>query len=69
MARQKFSIYYPKDYVDSKLAGTKYKPPSNKMVVMSNDGIFFLYTGGEYYPYIQKLSDVLPKYDVVWKGE
>lgn len=65
--RKKFSIYYPKDHEDPNLAGTKYKPKTNKMVVMNNDGVFFLYTNERYYPYLEKLSDVLPKYDVIWK--
>lgn len=37
------------------------------MVVMNGSGIFFLVGGmNEYYTGIQKLSDVLQKYDVVW---
>ncbi len=44
-----------------------YIPPPEKMVVMNGGGVFFLYSGEQYYPSIIKLSDVLPKYDVVWK--
>ena len=66
--KSKFKIMYPQDYYDVEKRGKPYKPPTNKMVVMNGGGVFFLYTGEEYYPYIQKLSEVLPKYDVIWKG-
>lgn len=67
--KKKFKIMYPEDHHEPKLRGKPYKPPAKKMVVMNGSGVFFLYTGEEYYPYIEKLSEVLPKYDVVWKGE
>jgi hypothetical protein len=61
--RKKFKILYPSDH---EKAGQTYKPPNRKMVVMNQAGVFFLFTGEDYYPYIQHLSEVLPKYDVVW---
>ncbi len=67
--RKKFKIYYPKDHPDPEKAGKKYKPPSQRMVVMSGGGVFFLYSGEQYYPSIDLLSNRLPKYDVVWSDE
>lgn len=67
MARQKFKIMYPSDHPEEDKQGTQYKPPSKSMIVMNSDGVFFVFSGGDYYPSIKKLSDVLPKYDVVWK--
>ena len=64
--RKKFKIKYPASYHDEKLAGTTYKPKNKKMVVMNTGGVFFLFSGEDYYPSIQKLSDVLPAYDVEW---
>ncbi len=65
--RKKFKIMYPADYHDPKKAGQPFKPANKKMVVMNGSGVFFLYTGEDYYPYIELLSKVLPKYDVIWK--
>ena len=65
--RQKFKIMYPSDYHEVDKRGQPYRPPTKCMVVMNGGGVFFLYNGEEYYPSIRKLSDVLPKYDVVWK--
>jgi hypothetical protein len=67
MARKKFQIMHPSDHPEEDKRGTKYKPSSKSMVVMNADGVFFVYNGEGYYPSIKKLSDVLPKYDVVWK--
>jgi hypothetical protein len=68
--RTKYKIYYPKNHPDTSLAGTRYKPGKGKMVVMNEGGVFFLVEGlGDWYTYITKLSDVLPKYDVVFRGE
>jgi hypothetical protein len=64
--RTKFKIMYPSDHHEIDKRGKPYKPPNNSMVVMNSQGIFFLYVGAEYYPYIKNLSDVLPTYDVVW---
>ena len=59
--RKKFIIY--KD-------GVKYKPPQGSMIVMNSDGIFFQVTGmQDYYLGINKLSDAIGNYDVIWKGE
>ena len=65
--KKKFKIMYPDDYYLDEKRGKPYKPPSACMVVMNGGGVFFLYDGEQYYPSIKKLSDVLPKYDVVWK--
>ena len=65
--KKKFKIMYPEDYPLPEKRGQPYKPPAGKMLVMNNGGVFFLYDSEPYYPSIQKLSDVLPKYDVVWK--
>lgn len=46
-----------------------YLPPAKSFVVMSGGGVFFLVNNEDYYPSITKLSDVLGKYDVVWKGD
>lgn len=65
--RTKFKIMYPSDHPESKLAGKPYHAPTGEMVVMNGSGVFFLYDGQQYYPSIRPLSDVLFKYDVVWK--
>lgn len=50
--------------------GEKYKLSEGQMIVMNSDGVFFLIGGMEdYYMGIQRLSDVCPVYNVVWKGE
>lgn len=50
--------------------GEKYKLKEGEMVVMNGQGIFFLVAGlNDYYMGMRKLSDVCPKYDVVWVGE
>lgn len=67
MTRKKFIIMYPANHSDPKLAGKPYIAPAKKMVVMNGQGIFLLYTGEEYYPFIQHLSDVIGNYDVIWK--
>ncbi len=65
--RKKFTILYPQDHPDTEKRGKKYKPGKKSMVVVNQSGIFFEYCNEEYYPYINKLSDLLPKYDVVWQ--
>ena len=67
--RKKFKIMYPSDYWDNEKQGKPYLPPNNCFVVMNECGVFFLMNNTDYYPSIRKLSDVLEKYDVVWKGE
>jgi hypothetical protein len=64
--RTKFKILYPQDYHDTEKAGQAFKPPTNCMVVMNTNGIFFIFCGEKYYPSIQPLSDVITRYDVVW---
>lgn len=65
--KKQFKIMYPADYHDPKKRGKPYLAPASCMVVMGGGGVFFLYHGEEFYPWIQKLSEVLFKYDVVWK--
>ena len=65
--RKKFKIMYPQDHHEIEKRGKPYLPNNGEMVVMNGSGVFFLYDGIGYYPSIRKLSDVLPKYDVVWK--
>lgn len=68
MTRKKFQIFYPEDHPDHSLAGNQYKLTDNKdMLVMNNQGVFFIYNGEMYYPSIRKLSDVISKYDVKWE--
>lgn len=67
--RTKFEIRYPNDYHDENLRGKRYKPGNKKMVVMNSDGIFFVFGTDGYYSHICKLSEVLPKYDVVWRNQ
>ena len=65
--RKKFKIMYPADHHEVEKQGKPYHPPAKSMVVMNGSGVFFLYNGEQYYPSIKRLSDVLLKYDVVWK--
>lgn len=59
--RKKFTIYQN---------GVKYKPKDGCMLVMNSDGVFFEISGmNDYYLGLRKLSDIIGKYDVVWKGE
>ena len=67
--RKKFKIMYPQDYHDHTKRGKPYFPPPKNMVVMGGGGVFFLYSGEKYYPSMRRLSEVLFKYDVVWKNE
>lgn len=51
-------------------SGEKLKLKEGEMIVMNSQGIFFLVGNFmDYDTYIRKLSDVCPKYDVVWVGE
>lgn len=65
--KKKFKIMYPANYWDSEKQGKPFLPESNSFVVMNGGGVFFLMNNEPYYPSIQKLSDVLGNYDVVWK--
>lgn len=66
--RKKFKIMYPEDYWDVEKRGKPYHPPAKHFVAMSGGGVFFLIGTEQYYPSVRKLSEVLPKYDVVWKS-
>lgn len=65
--RKKFKIMFPDDYPEEQFRGLQYKPREDHMVVMNNQGVFFLVCLEPYNYHITKLSNVLPKYDVVWK--
>ncbi len=61
--KKKFKI------IDSS-SGEKLKLGEGQMVVMNGQGIFFIVGNFMYYDtYVRKLSDVCPRFDVVWKGE
>lgn len=48
--------------------GEKLKLSEGQMIVMTDQGVFFLVGGlNDYYMGMQKLADVCPKYDVEWK--
>ena len=48
--------------------GQEIKLEQGEMVVMNGSGVFFLVTGmNDYYTGIRRLSEVYPKYEVVWK--
>ena len=64
--RQKFKIYYSKDHADPSKAGTLFKPSGKDMLVMNNQGIFFLFNGEPYCNSISKLVDRIGNYDVKW---
>lgn len=50
--------------------GEKIKLSEGQMIVMNNQGIFFLIGNfRDYDTYVQKLSDVYPKFDVVWNDQ
>ncbi len=66
-SRKKFVILYPTDHEDENLRGKKYKPQENKFVVMNGGGVFYLVSVEPYSHHCTKLSNVLPRYDVVWK--
>ncbi|WP_391557172.1 hypothetical protein [Robertmurraya sp.] len=49
--------------------GEKYKLGEGEMLVMNSQGIFFVIGGlNDYYMGMRKLSDVCPRYEVMWKG-
>lgn len=50
--------------------GEKIKLKDGEMLVMNSQGIFFIVGNFmDYDTYVRKLSDVCPRFDVVWKGE
>lgn len=68
--RKKFKIMYPNDYyTEEEKRGKQYKSKGKDMIVMNQDGVFFMFNGERYYPSLCPLHDVLPKYDVIWKGD
>lgn len=67
--KKKFKTIYPSDHWETEKRGKPYQPPAKSFVVMNGGGVFFLVSNEDYYPSITKLSDVLGKYDVVWKGD
>ena len=67
--RKKFKIMYPSDYWDKDKAGKPYLPPAYCQVIMTSGGVFCLLDNTPYYPSVRKLSEILYKYDVIWKGE
>ena len=64
---RRFTIYYPKDHPDPKLAGKRYKPPKGCMLVVNEDGKPFTISGlNDWYIGVQPLLKTLPKFDIVW---
>jgi len=50
--------------------GEKYKLKEGEMLVMNDQGIFFIVGNFmDYDTYVRKLSDVCPRFDVEWVGE
>lgn len=50
-------------------SGEKIKLKEGEMVVMNSQGIFFLVGNFmNYDTYVRKLSDVCPRFEVVWRG-
>lgn len=48
----------------------KLKLKDGEMLVMNSQGIFFIVGNFmDYDTYVRKLSDVCPRFDVVWMGE
>ena len=67
--KKKFKIMYTSDHTDIEKRGQPYLPPAGCFVVMNGGGVFFQIDSRSFYPSITKLSEILGKYDVVWKGE
>lgn len=65
--RKKFDIYYPQNHHDQSKAGKKYKPSGNKVVVMTNKGIFLIVDSDGWYKSVNTLANEIGNYDVVWK--
>tara|TARA_Y100000310_G_scaffold227068_1_gene229272 strand:- start:9715 stop:9924 length:210 start_codon:yes stop_codon:yes gene_type:complete len=67
--KRKFKIMYPKDYYEIEKRGKPYHPGANCSIVMKNTGCFFLICADQDHSAVsmKKLSEVLYKYDVVWK--
>ena len=67
--RKKFKIFYSKDNPDEAKAGKQYKPSGKDMLVMNNNGVFFVFNGEPYYPSIWPLAYRIGNYDVVWNDD
>jgi len=65
--RKKFKIFYGKDNPDPSKAGQRYKPTGKDMVIMNDQGVFFVFNWEPFYPSITRLSDKIGNYDVEWK--
>ena len=51
-------------------SGEKIKLGEGQMVVMNDQGVFFMVGNFmDYDTYVRKLSDVCPRFDVIWVGE
>ncbi len=64
--KKKFEIYYSAYNPDPEKAGKRYKPKDKDMLVMNNQGVFFVFNGEEYYPSIMPLVTKIGNYDVKW---
>lgn len=61
MPRRKFKV------LDG-YTGLEFKPGNGNMVVMNQEGVFFIAKNiRDYYPSVTHLKNVLPKYDIVWR--
>lgn len=50
--------------------GKEFKPQSNQCVMMTPGGVFLLHSREDWVgSHTRKLSDVLPRYNVVWRDE
>lgn len=50
--------------------GLEFKPGHGSMVMMNQDGVFFIGRDlNDYYPSVQPLKNVLPKYDIKWNDQ
>ena len=67
--RKKFKIFYREDHPDHEKAGQRYKPTKPDMLVMNSGGVFFVYSGEKYSPFITRLVDKIGNYDVEWSDE
>lgn len=65
--RRKFKIMYPSDHHETEKQGKPYLTTGKDMVLMNGSGVFFLYRHDDYSTFVRRLSEVLPKYDVIWK--
>lgn len=65
--RKKFKIIYPQDHHEPEKRGKPYKS-NNVTVVMTGGGVFLHITSGFGFNVVKPLSEVLPKFDVVWKS-